>query len=512
MGSESCPHCGKPFKRLKSHLPHCKAAEASGASQHEAPSTQKTSTSSLLSSKKTEKKTKGEKSTPALSLTVSPEAKKKTSALSAPQKSVDPSSSSQALLSSSRSTSTTKKKLKLADQIQLAASVCLPSSTPPSLSPPALPSPPTLSKPIKKGLRALIEAAKNKEEEESLKRSGSALQDLLSVPTSHRMETGLSTSGATALTRTGTSPDGDPNSTQPALVSADTKPKGVSKKKVSKREEAAKSMSTDQGASASQDGQSARPKTRDNSWLDSQSEGDILSGNLESTYGSRITLQGVKATLGRHHVSHQSSRLSILDQIQTTDDQPSKTTTRLSPSPAPAGRSEGHAVGCLVTPVASSEKLPSTMEQCSSPVQTKLTPLLPLISPYLIHTLSMNKALKVDHQLPSQASAAQVLDGGTPPRASLASSNPAPFLLPPPSQNVPARSAEGPTAEKKPHVETLKLNSANNQNAGWQWYYRRYTNARKRGVGGVGLLIAGVCVLGYVWTYPPKSDRWRKYH
>ncbi|XP_041938020.1 uncharacterized protein si:dkey-21c1.4 isoform X1 [Alosa sapidissima] len=48
---------------------------------------------------------------------------------------------------------------------------------------------------------------------------------------------------------------------------------------------------------------------------------------------------------------------------------------------------------------------------------------------------------------------------------------------------------------------------------GWQWYYRRYIDVRKGGIGGVGMLIAGYCVLSYVWSYPHlKHERWRKYH
>ncbi|XP_077481887.1 uncharacterized protein LOC144092716 isoform X2 [Stigmatopora argus] len=48
---------------------------------------------------------------------------------------------------------------------------------------------------------------------------------------------------------------------------------------------------------------------------------------------------------------------------------------------------------------------------------------------------------------------------------------------------------------------------------GWQWYYRKYIDVRKGGVGGVGMLLAGYCVLSYVWSYPHlKRDRWRKYH
>ncbi|XP_061665988.1 uncharacterized protein C17orf80 homolog [Syngnathoides biaculeatus] len=48
---------------------------------------------------------------------------------------------------------------------------------------------------------------------------------------------------------------------------------------------------------------------------------------------------------------------------------------------------------------------------------------------------------------------------------------------------------------------------------GWQWYYKKYMDVRKGGVGGFGMLLAGYCVLSYVWAYPRlKHDRWRKYH
>uniref|UniRef100_A0A3Q2Y444 Uncharacterized protein n=1 Tax=Hippocampus comes TaxID=109280 RepID=A0A3Q2Y444_HIPCM len=48
---------------------------------------------------------------------------------------------------------------------------------------------------------------------------------------------------------------------------------------------------------------------------------------------------------------------------------------------------------------------------------------------------------------------------------------------------------------------------------GWQWYYRKYIDVRKGGVGGLGMLLAGYCVLSYVWSYPHlKHERWRKYH
>ncbi|XP_056325048.1 uncharacterized protein si:dkey-21c1.4 isoform X2 [Danio aesculapii] len=48
---------------------------------------------------------------------------------------------------------------------------------------------------------------------------------------------------------------------------------------------------------------------------------------------------------------------------------------------------------------------------------------------------------------------------------------------------------------------------------GWQWYYRKYIDVRRGGVGGISMLLTGYCVLCYVWNYAHlKKDRWRKYH
>ncbi|KAF4106390.1 uncharacterized protein C17orf80 [Onychostoma macrolepis] len=48
---------------------------------------------------------------------------------------------------------------------------------------------------------------------------------------------------------------------------------------------------------------------------------------------------------------------------------------------------------------------------------------------------------------------------------------------------------------------------------GWQWYYRRYIDVRRGGIGGISMLLTGYCVLCYIWNYPHlKKERWRKYH
>ncbi|XP_033894529.3 uncharacterized protein C17orf80-like isoform X1 [Acipenser ruthenus] len=48
---------------------------------------------------------------------------------------------------------------------------------------------------------------------------------------------------------------------------------------------------------------------------------------------------------------------------------------------------------------------------------------------------------------------------------------------------------------------------------GWQRYYSKYIDVKKGGAGGVAMLLAAYCVLSYSWNYQHlKQDRWRKYH
>uniref|UniRef100_A0A8C6Q8X5 ATP synthase subunit f, mitochondrial n=1 Tax=Nothobranchius furzeri TaxID=105023 RepID=A0A8C6Q8X5_NOTFU len=49
--------------------------------------------------------------------------------------------------------------------------------------------------------------------------------------------------------------------------------------------------------------------------------------------------------------------------------------------------------------------------------------------------------------------------------------------------------------------------------SGWLWYYRRYVDVKKGGEAGLGMFLAGYCVLSYIWSYPHiKLSHWRKYH
>ncbi|XP_015272682.1 PREDICTED: uncharacterized protein C17orf80 homolog [Gekko japonicus] len=47
----------------------------------------------------------------------------------------------------------------------------------------------------------------------------------------------------------------------------------------------------------------------------------------------------------------------------------------------------------------------------------------------------------------------------------------------------------------------------------WNGYYNRYINVKKGGVAGISMLLLGYCVLSYTWSYEHiKQNRWRKYH
>ncbi|XP_038846999.1 flocculation protein FLO11-like isoform X2 [Salvelinus namaycush] len=127
--SETCPFCGKNFKRLNSHLPRCKMAPVATTTQSSQTlpgpadlitdkNSKKTSSSSSSSSPSTtstkSKKTSSSSPSPALSPLASTTKSKKSSSLTTPKnnkKTPSPSSSS-----SLSSTTTSKKRQKLLDE------------------------------------------------------------------------------------------------------------------------------------------------------------------------------------------------------------------------------------------------------------------------------------------------------------------------------------------------------------------------------------------------------------
>ncbi|XP_008413803.1 ATP synthase F(0) complex subunit f, mitochondrial [Poecilia reticulata] len=48
---------------------------------------------------------------------------------------------------------------------------------------------------------------------------------------------------------------------------------------------------------------------------------------------------------------------------------------------------------------------------------------------------------------------------------------------------------------------------------GYDWYYNKYINVKKGGIGGISMFLFGYVVISYVWSFDHiKHDRWRKYH
>ncbi|XP_035469625.1 uncharacterized protein C17orf80 homolog isoform X1 [Scophthalmus maximus] len=533
MSSEVCPFCGKTYKRLKSHLPHCKAAPTSQAPPTEdgIKTNQTTSSSSQLLAGKGE--------TSKQSIVASPKPKK-SSVVSASASSAPPQSAE-------LPPSTKKKKQKLSEQIKVAGTQSSISSLPPS------PSPAVSTKPKKKSLRALIEAAKPDQVAlGSLEGTRSASEEPPSGSTPPRSKTTAPTKGSII-----------PDSAGFAALSSNTKPLDAPKKKASKTKRAPQSPPA------------ARDTDADDFWADITEEIEESSENkmlLKSGGGHQagFTIRDARATLGRAKTTSQSGRARILSQAETADELSSKTSLGpgLSPATGPA-ENLTDVVGCSVPTEAASDqplvtsplrpqlqsvtKKSSTSEQASSiPPQrdgSSQPKLLAAVAPLLSGNSSSQGspatpppplcAVGVNGALKAGRHAAELLSLSPTP---VHFSRPHVFPLAP--QTLPPRAADGWKLEDR------KQNSAHNRmedavtrrslaqvrlrelpewlacraprrprdvvetvQRGWQWYYRRYIDVKKGGVGGVGMLLAGYCVLSYVWSYPHiKCDRWRKYH
>lgn len=402
--SEVCPFCGKTYKRLKSHLPHCKAAAASKAPPSKLDvSTNQKESSSQLNSVLCKAATKGKKLS---SSVITGTGKKGT--LSGPAN--VPSSSP---LASSPLTSlppSTKKKQKLVDQIK----------TTTLLSPPSPPLSPTISKPKKKSLRALIEAAKS---DQVTKGSFSVTDPTLS-------------SRNTARTKAKSNPGEDY-----ALLSADTAPKDAPKK-VSKTEKPIQMLST-----TKQSESSTSSPPRDNFWEESKGETDLSMNTLVLNSGhghqAKITLQDVKATLCRARLPRQSSRPSILSHIETTDNLCSKIRVATGVSPVPLSEDNQKYVAPLsgellsTSPqhaeLKSDKKIPSKTKQLALiPLQDVQEQTLPAASLLPAHVssqvwqalpLSLNERLKGSNHMTGLLSKAAPVGPFSSFRSPLASQN-----------------------------------------------------------------------------------------
>ncbi|CAJ1080048.1 uncharacterized protein C17orf80 homolog [Xyrichtys novacula] len=530
MSSEVCPFCGKTFKRLKSHLPHCKAAASSKTppTKHDASANQ-TSFSSQLAAYSSEPKAEEKNSTQTLPVTSSQSKRsKKTSVVSAVP--ANPSSPSQQTSQTSvfPPATTKKKKPKLSERIKAAktaSSTSIISS--PSLSP-------DISEPKKKSLRDLIQAAKPKQAPaEPVEGTRSAPEDLHLSSASNVTEsrTRMKTETRTNLDK-GTVKDS-------GFLSADSKLKGVSNRKARK---AAESSLQTKGTSSSLNSKAKETaeRLRDGFLFESEEEAADFSVNkMFSKSGSghqaRITLQDVKTTLGRANGARQTNRQSILSQIQTTDVSLNR--------PALSTGTQGSSV---IRDETLSEQLhrqspPQTELQSvrRKGVKSKQAALIPFKQdvslqavitspeylpqvnqatppPPLPPTLSINKSSNKTGLLTISQTLVQF-------------SSPHPHIYPARAETLRAcnEATKGSLAERSlgqvrlrelPEWLVCKAPSHPRDvvemvQRGWQWYYKRYIDVKKGGVGGVGMLLAGYCVLSYIWSYPHiKKDRWRRYH
>lgn len=266
FSSEVCPFCGKTYKRLKSHLPHCKAAAASAdppPTSHEGVGVRG---SSLLSSLKEEK-----------------------------PRGAEPAASK-------------KKKQKLSEQIKAA------------LSPPSTAAPPT-SQP--RSLHPTASKVKKTTSSEFVQAAGPQ-KVVQGAPKRSREEP--SAAQRVEPTKTSSEEGFCPPAPPAAPAPPPTGDQGSSQRKASKKKATRALLSQTDEAE-----RTAGARGRNHEWATTERKvGDVCVG-VDSGNGprSKITLQDVKAALGRDRKPLKASRPSVLDHIEAPD--PS---SRVAPSAA----------------------------------------------------------------------------------------------------------------------------------------------------------------------------------
>lgn len=268
-----CPFCGKTYKRLKSHLPHCKAASPPSIS-HEAA---QTSAQPQLSHKSSPQK---------LTVSAGPQSKQSKTA-SAARSQTAASAGPASVPSSAR-----MKKQKLSEQIKAAL---VPPSAASFMSEPQPPRP-TTSKAKQKAAQGLLEAA--------------GPQVRAPAKAARRAPEGRSP--AQHVTKLGTVGDASRPANQPMSN------RGSSKTKVSEKQ-ATPAVSVVQNFRTNEN--LVKPRVRKSDLVTTEREIDDLSVDMDSGNGpqSKIILQDVKAMLGRDRNSLKASRPSILVQIHSSD-------------------------------------------------------------------------------------------------------------------------------------------------------------------------------------------------
>lgn len=287
FSSEVCPFCGKTYKRLKSHLPHCKAASPPPIG-HEAA---QRSAQHQLTHKSSPQKLTGP---PSKQSRTAPAARSQTAASASPQ-SAGPAS----VPPSART-----KKQKLSEQIKAAL------VPPPTVSLTSEPQPPrpTASRAKQKTVQGLLGAA----------------GPSLGAPAKGRSAP-EGPSPAQHVTKLG---DASRPASQPTSI------RGSSKTKVSESQ-ATPAVSVIQNFRTNEN--IAKPRVRKPDLVTTERESDDLSVNMGSGDGpqSKIVLQDVKAFLGRGRNSLKPSRPSVLVPIHSSD--PSTASSSLSQAPPATG-------------------------------------------------------------------------------------------------------------------------------------------------------------------------------
>lgn len=287
-----CPFCGKTYKRLKSHLPHCKAASPPPIS-HEAA---QTSAQHQLSHKSSPQK---------LTVSAGPQSKQSKPA-SAARSQTAASASPQSAGPASVPSSARMKKQKLSEQIKAAL---VPSTV--SLMSQPQPPRPTTSKTKRKTVQGLLEAA------------------------GPQVRAPEGPSPAQYVTKPGTVGDASRPASQP------TSNRGSSETKVSGKQ-ATPAVSVTQNFRTNEN--IVKPRVRKTDLVATEREIDDLSVNMDSGNGhqAKIILQDVKAVLGRDRNSLKPSRPSILVQIHSSDH--STPSSSLSQAPPATGNPDDQLV------------------------------------------------------------------------------------------------------------------------------------------------------------------------
>lgn len=453
-----CPFCGKSFKRLKSHLPHCKAVKGAKATSPRHEETKMSSSSSLPppGPDQTQHYAKTETSTQKMSL------------------------DTKEVKTSKKSSSMKKTKLKLSDQIKLAAEMSSPASI--------ASSPNSASKSKKK------------------------------IPTSRQNNKEVIEKIGTDFEKLGFNQTAKPTIEKRNVDTSQTASKKELKDILTKKTSSNKAKVTVNDVKAS-------PK--DQFWSgEEENKKSLLKSNMwTSRQDAKITLHDVRATLGRAKQNGRQKNSSFVDKLPTDEFKCEKNVVPSQVMVLPPGKSKLMSLksGNLMSELLKIESTDCNFTQRADILKDGLQMdchtmgLTALSSPArtFLEAEVSTKAFGKDSVLllkPNEQKAKREMketrrdlgkqDGGRlTTREAVSKQQLGQVMLRELPDWLVSRCPRRPR-------DTLQM-----VQRGWQWYHRKYIDVKKGGVGGVAMLLAGYCVLSYVWCYPHlKRERWRKYH